>query len=529
METMFSNHVPLRGSYKIAPMAKSVKTINKDDVASVTVKLRAKNNLPDLLNPSLSKDFTAFSRADFQRTFGVDNQDVQKVEDFAFHYGLTIKNTNTAKRTMELQGTLQQIEEAFNVKLSCYEDDQGNSFRGRQGDIHIPEELNGIIVGVFGLDNRRVATAKYQILDQNHPEFASHRATGNGSFNPNELAKTYNYPSGVTGKNQCIAIIELGGGYRAKDLTTYFQGLGIKSPKVVARSVDHGHNKPGDPNGADGEVMLDIEVAAALAPEATIVVYFAPNTDKGFLDAINAAVHDTHYNPSVISISWGSAEINWTQQSLDAYNEAFHAGAVMGVTICAAAGDTGSSDGVTDGRVHVDFPASSPYVLSCGGTKLVADKTGKRVQETVWHENNSSATGGGISDVFPLPEYQVNARIPVSVDSKRAGRGVPDIAGDADPVTGYNVLVDGERMVIGGTSAVAPLTAGLIALINQKLNKRVGFINPKLYANPNVCWDVITGDNITVTGHKGYQAGEGWDACCGNGVLDGTQLMEVLA
>jgi kumamolisin len=201
----------------------------------------------------------------------------------------------------------------------------------------------------------------------------------------------------------------------------------------------------------------------------------------------------------------------------------------MGVTVCVAAGDTGSNDGVTDGKVHVDFPASSPYVLSCGGTKLVVDSSSTRVDEIVWHESNDSATGGGISDVFPLPDYQQSAKIPVSVDSKKYGRGVPDIAADADPVTGYNILVDGQKMIIGGTSAVAPLTAGLIAIINQKLNKKVGFINPKLYANPNVCWDITQGDNITVPGQKGYIAGVGWDACCGYGVLNGMNLMNALA
>jgi len=529
MKTMFSNHVPLKGSYKTAPLARKMKGIDKDEVSSVTIRIKAKNKMPDLLNPALNVDFNAFTRSDFQKSYGADVNDMQKIEDFAYHFGLTVVRSDANQRTIELQGTLSQLEEAFKVELSDYEDENGSSFRGRNGDIHIPEELQGIIEGVFGLDNRKLATAKYQILNKNHPAYASHLVTGNGSFNPNQLSQIYNYPTDVTGKNQSIAIIELGGGYRSKDLTAYFTKLGIKSPRVIARSVDHGHNKPGNPNGADGEVMLDIEVAAALAPDSTIVVYFAPNTDKGFLDAINAAVHDEKYNPSVISISWGSAEMNWTQQSLDAFNQAFQAAAVLGITVCVAAGDTGSSDGVSDGMVHVDFPASSPYALACGGTKLVVDKSGKRVNEIVWHESNDSATGGGVSDVFPLPQYQTNARIPVSVDSKRQGRGVPDIAADADPATGYNILVDGEQMVIGGTSAVAPLTAGLIALINQKLNKKVGFINPKLYANPNVCWDITQGDNITVPGQKGYRAVNGWDACCGFGVLDGKQLMEVLA
>lgn len=529
METKFFKHVPLKGSHRNTPVAKLKQGIDRSELASVTIRVRARNNMPDLLNPATSNDFRSISRSEFHGSFGANINDMDQIEKFAYHFGLTIVRSSIIERTIELQGTIGQLESAFNVNLSNYEDEAGNSFRGRQGEIQIPSELDGIVEGVFGLDNRSVATAKYQILDKNHPAFASHKASGNSAFNPDQLAKTYNYPADVTGKNQCIAIIELGGGFRSSDLTAYFNGLGLKPPKVVARSVDRGHNHPGNPNGADGEVMLDIEVAATLAPDATIVVYFAKNTDKGFLDAINAAVHDSHYNPSVISISWGSAEINWTQQSLNAFNQAFQAAAIMGVTVCVAAGDTGSSDGVSDGKVHVDFPASSPYVLACGGTKLQVDKSGRRAVEVVWNESNDSATGGGISEVFDIPMYQKTAQIPVSVNSQKVGRGVPDIAADADPVTGYNILVDGQQMVIGGTSAVAPLTAGLIALINQKLNKKVGFINPKLYANPNVCWDITQGDNITVPGQKGYEAVVGWDACCGYGVLDGTQLMNVLS
>ncbi len=529
METKYAKHVPLKGSYKNTPMAKTTTEIDKNELFTISVRVKAKNNMPDLLNPLINKDFKALSRSEFQKTFGADTSDIRKVEDFAKHFGLTVVRSDADQRTIELQGTISQMEKAFQVELSNYMDKNGIGFRGRKGEINIPKELDGIIEGVFGLDNRSVATPKYQILDKTHPAFESHNLTGNGSFNPNQLAKIYNYPTDATGKNECIALIELGGGFRPNDITSYFKGLGLKVPDVVAVSVDKGQNTPGNPNGDDGEVMLDIEVAAALASDATIVVYFAKNTDKGFLDAINKAVHDKKYNPSVISISWGSAEINWTSQSLNAFDQAFQAAATMGVTVCVAAGDTGSNDGVMDGMAHVDFPASSPYVLSCGGTKLVADGASARVDEIVWHESNDSATGGGISDVFPLPVYQQTAQIPSSVNSKKSGRGVPDIAADADPSTGYNILVDGQQMIIGGTSAVAPLMAGLIAIINQKLNKKVGFINPKLYANPDVCFDITKGDNITVSGNKGYQAGVGWDACCGYGVLNGMNLMNTLA
>jgi kumamolisin len=272
--------------------------------------------------------------------------------------------------------------------------------------------------------------------------------------------------------------------------------------------------------------MLDIEVAAAVAPKAQIAVYFAPNTDKGFLDALTMAIHDTVNKPSVISISWGSAEKNWTAQAMTSFDQALQTAAALGVTVCCASGDNGSGDGESDGKSHVDFPASSPFALGCGGTMLIA--TGVSIaNEMVWNENSrNSATGGGISDFFPVPSYQAATGIPPSANpGGRRGRGVPDVAGDADPATGYDIRVDGQESVIGGTSAVAPLWAGLIALMNQKLGHPVGFLNPLLYgslAGQGVLRDIIVGHN------GAYSAKPGWDPCTGWGTPVGTKLLKAL-
>ena len=230
--------------------------------------------------------------------------------------------------------------------------------------------------------------------------------------------------------------------------------------------------------------MLDIEVAAAIAPKATIAVYFAPNTNQGFLDAITTAVHDSVNKPSVISISWGSAESNWTAQAMTQFDKAFQAAASMGVTVCCASGDNGSADGVSDGKAHVDFPASSPFALGCGGTKLTVSGTSIS-SEIVWNENaKSSATGGGVSGFFALPAYQKNAKVPVVGRRPQA----PAVAFPMSPATPTRTAATGfastaSRCVIGGTSAVAPLWAGLIALMNQKLGKPVGYLNPLLYGS----------------------------------------------
>ena len=396
----------------------------------------------------------------------------------------------------------------------------------------MPTDLTEVVEGVFGIDDRPVARPQFQILHDSADASADALAkAASASFTPPQLAKLYDFPTGVDGSGQTIGIIELGGGYRPADIQTYFQGLGLATPDVTAVRVDNAKNAPTTSDSADGEVMLDIEVAAGVAPKAKIVVYFAPNTTKGFLDAITMAIHDTTHKPSVISISWGGAENTWTTQALDSYDQAFQGAGLLGVTVCCAAGDAGSNDqnpddGKTDGLAHADFPASSPNVLACGGTKIVVSAN-RITSEVVWDEDSlRSAGGGGISDHFPLPSYQATAKIPPSANpGGRIGRGLPDVAGDADPQSGYAVRVDGKNLVIGGTSAVAPLWAGLIALANQQLGKPVGFLNPVLYTSAKAkaaLRDITSGTN------GAYRAGPGWDACTGLGVPDGQKLIAAL-
>ena len=258
---------------------------------------------------------------------------------------------------------------------------------------------------------------------------------------------------------------------------------------MSAIGVDHGKNAPtGDAGGPDGEVMLDIEVAGAVAPKAKIAVYFAPNTDAGFLDAITTAIHDTRRKPTIVSISWGGPESSWTAQSLTAFDSAFQDAAALGVTVLVASGDNGSTDGVDDGAQHVDFPASSPHVTGCGGTRLTASGTTAITSEVVWNEGaDGGAGGGGVSAAFDLPSWQTHLQVRAAggAASPLTKRGVPDVAGDADPQSGYRVRVDGQDAVFGGTSAVAPLWAGLIARINAKAGMSAGFLNPAvLYAAP---------------------------------------------
>ena len=504
--------------------ARLIHNSHPDQVIEVSVRLRSKSETKQKeLRSALEKgNFKHMSRAEFESAHGADPADLEKIKKFAQEFGLQVHATGTelARRTVVLSGTVSNLQRAFNVELNEYSHPKGN-FRGRVGAISVPAEYADIIRGVFGLDNRPQAEPHFRHL-QPTPGFKSHAATV--SHDPNEVAQIYDFPPG-DGTGQCIGIIELDGGFRLDDLSNYFGSLNIKVPQVISVSVDGGTNSPSDPNSADGEVMLDIEVAGAIAPAAKIVVYLAQNTDQGFLDAITTAVHDSTNQPSVISISWGSAESQWTSQALTNFDEAFQAAAAMGVTVCCASGDNGSSDGVNDGNNHVDFPASSSFVLGCGGTTLQASN-GQIVNEVVWNDQpTGGATGGGVSDVFPLPSWQNGFNVPAPT-SQGGGRGVPDVAGDADPNTGYNILVDGQSAVIGGTSAVAPLWAALIALINQRLGKPIGFLNPQIYSKAieaSGLHDITKGNNGS------FRAAAGWDPCTGLGSPEGAKLTAALS
>ena len=475
----------------------------QDENITVTIRLRRKKDLPPIGK--------LLTREQYLNDYSSAQEDAAKVEAFAHEHLLSTAVIDLARRSVMLTGKLSDFETAFNIKFKKH-----NNYRDFSPEVQIPEELKDIVVGVFGLQNKPIARPMFQVAKKNG-RIISH-VEAPQAFTPDQLSKIYGFPQNVNGSGECIAIIELGGGFRPADITNYFKSLNITAPQVKAIAVDGGKNDPTTANGADGEVMLDIEVAGAVAPGANIVVYFTTNTDQGFLDAITTAIHDTTNNPSVISISWGSAEVNWTQQAMDNFNEAFQTAASLGVSICIASGDSGSSDGETDGKVHVDFPASSPYALACGGTSLTVNNN-VITSEVVWHDSNTSASGGGVSSYFPLPDYQASANVPLEIDTQFKGRGVPDVAANADPDTGYKVLVDGQELVIGGTSAVAPLMAGLIALLNQQNGKPSGYIHPQLYSTPGLCRDITSGNNKTTSADTGYTAGSGWDACSGWGVL----------
>ncbi len=508
---MDSKKVPLPGSER-HPAGTRVGDVVDDEAVEVSVILKPKARVE---TPHAGG--AVLSREEFAAAYGADPAAIERVEAFAKEHNLRVVEIAPERRTVRLEGSAADMSKAFEVPFERYEQ-EGQQYRARTGAIHVPAELAPSIEAVLGLDDRPQAKPHFRVRCAN-ARASTPKAV---AYSPRQVAELYQFPLDVDGQGQTIGILELGGGYRAADLATYFPEIGVKEPTVVAVSVDKGQNQPTTADSADGEVLLDIEVAGAVAPGARIVVYFAPNTSRGFQDALTTAIHDATHKPSVISISWGGPESSWTGQAMTALDAAARDAALLGVTVCAAAGDDGSSDGVADGANHVDFPASSPHVLACGGTRLQS-ANGTISSETVWNDGpDGGATGGGFSVQFALPSWQAGAGV---IPPSAGGRGVPDVAGDADPQSGYEVLVDGSGMVIGGTSAVAPLWSGLIALLNEKLGKPVGFLQPALYklgASTKAFHDITQGSNGS------FSAAPGWDACTGLGSPSGETLLAAL-
>jgi kumamolisin len=505
----------------------------------VTLKLARKAPLPTVD----ARPTRLLTAAEVGSRFGASDEAVKRVTDTFEALGLGVLASDAATRTVKLGGPVNLMEQAFRVKLLQFDGIRG-AYRGRIGALHVPAALKGDIVGVFGLDNRRAVRRR---PDSGRKRHVVDRATVTAKkrpwFFPAELAAAYDYPDGE-GSGQTIGLLEFGGGYFAEDLARFGQAAGLASlPTVVPISVD---KMPTDTNDeATGEVMLDVEVLAGLCPKATIPVWFSQFTEKGWVDALDAAMHDAKYQPQVLSISWGYAEdvSVWTASAVAQVNEALQEAALMGITVCVAAGDDGSSDGINDGHAHVDFPCASPYVLAVGGTLL---RTGAKRSERAWKDgdglrsDNGGSTGGGVSTRIARPAWQAGLDIAPVNPAQAAGRIVPDVAANASANTGYFVVAGGQQEISGGTSASAPLWAGLIARINQQLSasgQRVGYLTPLLYgpvpggAGPlgrQGCNDIHAGDNVTA--HVGgFQSGSGFDAVTGWGSPKGKDLLALLA
>lgn len=539
--------VALPGSQKqLLPNSRPAGAVDLSQLATLTIRVRAKGNLQDLVKKAYQLAVTPLDQRvyltheELAGLHGASADDLDKIEHYAQTHDLVVRHRSAAERSVVVQGTLKKLLNAFQANLHLYHHASG-TYRGRTGEIGVPQELDGIVTGVFGFDTRPKHRAPSRLKRAaQQMQSADAGPGGDKGVSASDFAARYQFPAthaGVPldGSGQTIAIIELGGGFTSSDLKAFFHEVGKPVPKVSAISVDHAHNAPTTANSDDGEVMLDIEVAGAVVPKAKFAVYFAPNNgDKGFLDAISAAVHDTQRKPSVISVSWGGPEQSSDEQGIQAFHELFAVAANLGITICVASGDHGTADQASshwDGEIHVDHPACDDLVLACGGTQIEAGK------DVVWNDGTAFdpntpggggwASGGGISAIFPVPSYQEGANKVKSLKTHKPGRGVPDIAMSA---TNYFTRVDGSEGASGGTSAVAPLMAALVAQLNQARKKNVGFLNPFLYthAGKGVVTDVTSGTNAIHQTIAGYHAAAGWDPCTGLGTPVGLAILKQL-
>ena len=544
MATPPRNYRELHGSERRpTPGARVLGPADENEKLRVTIVLRRRPDGAQVPGPSYylrtpPSERPRLSETEFAARYGADPDEIEKVRAFARAQGLTVEETNAARRTVVVSGTVGQFSTAFEVKLQIYEHEverspragkKTESYRGRDGFIHVPADLVDVIIGVFGLDNRRIT--KRGLADP-------------PNTNPIPITTVlplYNFPPNLAA-GQTIAIFSEAG-YLPSDIATNFP---VNPPSVIDVPVDAPNNGAADPNG-QYETTQDIYIAASVAPGAQIAVYFTTYTQQGWVDLLARVIHPSlglgDPQCSVLSSSFyvsngddaaalaaASISISW----IIAVTQMLEDAAIQGVTFCTCSGDNGADAREGDGQAHVWYPATDPWALACGGT-TIGNVIAANCDEWAWADN-TGASGGGVSDYFPIPWYQSDTTIPVSVKDGHRGRGVPDVAANASPNSGYpftiTLLGVTSVEIANGTSASAPLWAGLIAVMNAALGQNVGFINPVIYAlNGAGFRDILpepgASDN-SFAGVPGYPVTPGWDAVTGWGTPKGVELLHAL-
>jgi len=536
---MTETHTVLTGTRRpLATGARRVRDVDPNAHVEVTITLKAPKLPPPDKMPA-----KALSPAEFVREYGADPENIRKVEASLRSYGLHMEGVGPTARSLRVSGTAASMESAFHAGMGVYHSAAQGEFRDREGTVSAPAEIADLVETVIGLGQRRVAKRK---TAKAAPALATSPLT------PAEIESHYNFPPGDCA-GQKVAIAEFGSplqsgqflppAYFPDDVTAFCkqQARAVPSVKTVpvnlAPLTEAQFRALSGPTADDvldetSEVMMDVQIVAALCSAANISVYYASFDQKGWIDLIQQVTGD---QPVTLSISYGLAEDSpdWEPAVVQAVNDALQAAAMVGITICVSSGDDGSGCDMSDSRAHVEFPGCSPFVLSVGGTMFSG-------QEVVWWQSpgrrtgngHSGATGGGVSTIFPRPAWQT-ADVPSLNAHSIKGRIVPDVSALAGPPM-YSLILLGESAPNGGTSAAAPLWASLLARINAALpaSKQQRFIPPLLYQN-NVgthgFTDIVSGNNAShPKPGKGYAAGKGFDAVSGWGVPNGKQLLSSL-
>jgi kumamolisin len=479
----------------------------------------------------------SLSHAEFAENYGADPKELDQVSSWARSQGLELVNTNAARRTVVVRANVDKINKAFAVQLHDYESPRGK-YLGHEGTANLPTEVAKVVEGVFGLDNHPVRAQHFSTARRQNPN----DPPGTKPLSPQQVAQLYDFPPG-DGAGQTIGIYEMEtrdgrAGYTTQDLSDTMRafGGGLSIPVPIDVAVGGVTNS----GVSDGETGLDITIASAIAQKAKIAVYFTGGTTQSIIHALQRMIHPDPADPvpTVISISygWGPDDLNagsFTDRAYAQIGQLFQDAANLSITVLVSSGDSGAFI-ESPTIAQTSYPATEPWVTACGGT-TIGKIQGISYAEYVWNDTGAAgpgATGGGVSDRFEPPDYQNGIGVPKRISTNKAGRGIPDIAGNASENSGYPQFIIGRSQPVGGTSAVAPLYAGLIARINANLGFTVGFINPTLYSLAANTFRGLSAPpgpaNNSFGDVKGYSASSGWNACTGLGSVKGTALQNGL-
>jgi kumamolisin len=452
----------------------------------------------------------------FVYQFGSLKEEIELVENWASAAGLSIIESNQGTSTVKVQGTADQFNKLFNIRLQTIADET-RTYHTYEGSMTIPNGINEVVENVEGLDNSKIFKRNFVTYDPlTNPNLLTLVPV-----TPVQVATAYKIPPG-DGSGGCIGIFELTGngytaGYNQSDITNSFSRIGLPAPLVVPYPVSGATIS----STSDSESMLDIYCAGAVVPNAKMVYYVSPRTAQGVIDCINAAANDVVNNPSALSISWAIGDYTY-------YNSAIQSCVVKGITVLIATGDAGAQNLSMTSPYPI---ATNPYAIMTGGTTIQLDSNNQIVSETAW-----SGSGGGISNgVFARPSWQdgltYTTKTASSVGTPTAlpYRGVPDMSAPGDPNTGYQFYLNGTLTQAGGCSAAAPFLAGMLVRLNQLLGFRIGNANSTWYANATSLFrDIIVGDNRD--GYTtGYTATTGWDPVTGLGSPIGQLIYNLFA
>jgi kumamolisin len=462
------------------------------------------------------------SHDEFVYQFGSLEDELALVNDWAVSNQLTVVESHVGMAVVKVSGTFEQFNALFGITLKFSETEDGHQYQTYDGTVTVPNEINDVVDTVLGFDQEPKFKPNLTPFADFEPEVHSdvfpQVYPTKAAVRPQRVATAYNMPAG-DGYGGCVGIIELTysgfvTGYSTTDVNSTFNRVGYPIPTIIDVLVDGATRS----TTSDSESMLDIYCAGGVVPRAKLVCYTAPNTSQGFLDGILACANDTVNRPSALGISWGGGEYS-------AYlSSGFQACVAQGITCFSSTGDSGAN------RYTCLYPSTDPYQIAAGGTSIYLGANDAWNNETAW-----SGGGGGISSFVALPSWQTGLTSKTINGSGTLGsatvlprRGVPDVSAPSDPNTGYIFYLNGVLVQYGGTSAAAPLLAGMVTRLTQLWGRRINFANTLFYANTSCFTDIVLGDNRQVSTASGYTTTVGWDAATGLGSPKADKIYQLL-